>query len=128
MRFASTALLFAALAATPAFCQNSSTSFVSTTSASNGTALPVDASNASVDYVALRDNVSRQNKVLVDQLNVTRAIFKKNQELLKDAQKINASNLKLADEKKKIEAQSAELQKQRESLKSSQKPAEVASN
>jgi septal ring factor EnvC (AmiA/AmiB activator) len=126
MRLASSALLFLSLAAAPALCQNVQNTTASAPAAVK--ALPSDANNPSVDYQALREDVARQNKTLTDQLNVQKAILKKNQDLLKEAQKINAANLKLADEQKKVAAASAELEKQRQALKATQKPVEVASN
>lgn len=119
--------LLAASTAIPAICQ--SNSFASATPAgATTTTLPADASNPSVDYTALREDLSRQNKVLQDQLNVQRGILKKNQELLKEAQKLDAENKRLDAEKKKVEAQNADLEKQRQALKAAQKPLETASN
>jgi hypothetical protein len=123
MRLASSALLFVSLAAAPAFCQNIQTS---TASASTAVTLPADASNPSIDYAALKDDLARQNKTMTDQLNVQRQILKKNQDLLKEAQRINAANLKLAEEQKKIAAENVELDKQRDNLKAAQKPVETA--
>jgi hypothetical protein len=120
MRFVSSAVLFLAI---PAFCQSAP---ATPAGAPAVTTVPVDASNPSIDYAALREDVARQNKILTDQVATARAIVKKNQELLKEAQKLQAANLKLADEKKKLEAQSVELEKQRETLKSAQKPVEPA--
>jgi len=124
MRFASTALLFVSLAAAPAFCQNVQTNVASASAAVS--ALPTDATNPSINYQALREDVARQNKTLTDQLNLQKSILKKNEDLLREAQRINAANMKLAEEQKKIVAQNQELEKQRESLAASQKPAEVA--
>jgi septal ring factor EnvC (AmiA/AmiB activator) len=122
--------LLATSTAIPAICQNSftSTPASSTSSASTTAALPADGSNPSVDFAALREDVSRQNKVLQDQLNVQRGILKKNQELLKEAQKIDNDNKRLDAEKKKVAAQNADLDKQRQALKAAQKPVETASN
>ena len=89
----------------------------------SSTALPANASDASVDYAALRERLAEQNKVLTNQVTTQRAIVKKNQELLKEAQKLDASNKKLSEEKKKLETENADLEKQRMALKSSQKPA-----
>jgi hypothetical protein len=119
--------LLATSTAIPAICQNSFTS-TPASSASTTTALPTDGSNPSVDFAALREDVSRQNKVLQDQLNVQRGILKKNQELLKEAQKIDNDNKRLDAEKKKVAAQNADLDKQRQALKAAQKPVETASN
>lgn len=128
MRFLPTcAILLAVSTAIPAICQSGPNASL-TPVAATSTALPADASNPSVDYTALREDLSRQNKVLQDQLNVQRGILKKNQELLKEAQKLDAENKRLAAEKQKVEAQNADLAKQREALKASQKPLETASN
>lgn len=128
MRFLPTcALLLASSMAIPAICQ-SGPNADSAPAAVSSTALPVDASNPSIDYTALREDLSRQNKVLQDQLNVQRNILKKNQELLREAQKLDAENKRLAAEKQKVESQNADLAKQREALKASQKPLETASN
>jgi hypothetical protein len=126
MRLLSTCVfLIAASTAIPAICQSGpNTNPTSTTT----TAALSDPSNPSVDYAALREDVSRQNKVLQDQLNVQRGILKKNQELLKEAQKIDAENKRLDAEKKKVEGQNADLDKQRQALKAAQKPVETASN
>ncbi|MEO6983666.1 MAG: hypothetical protein ABI072_11215 [Edaphobacter sp.] len=119
--------LLAVSTAIPAICQSN---FVSNSaSATTATAtLPADASNPSVDYTALREDLSRQNKVLQGQLIVQRNILKKNQELLKEAQKLDTDNKRLDAEKKKVEAQNADLEKQRQALKASQRPLETASN
>ena len=58
-----------------------------------------------------------QNKTLTDQVNTQRAMVKKNQILLKEAQRLDASNKKLMEEKKKLETENADLEKQRMSLK-----------
>ena len=52
--------------------------------------------------------------------NSQRAIVKKNQELLKEAQKLDASNKKLMEEKKRLETENVDLEKQRQALKASQ--------
>ena len=128
MRFLPTCVfLLAASAAIPAICQSNFTASPAPASATT-TALPVDGSNPSVDFAALREDVTRQNEVLQDQLNVQRGILKKNQELLKEAQKIDTENKKLDAEKKKVAAQNADLDKQRQALKAAQKPLETASN
>jgi septal ring factor EnvC (AmiA/AmiB activator) len=124
MRLASAALLFVSLATAPAFCQNVQTNVASASAAV--TSLPTDAADPSINYVALKEDIAKQNKSMTDQLAVQRAILKKNQDLLKEAQRINAANLKMAEEQKKLAAESAELEKQRATLKAAQKPAEVA--
>ncbi|SNS23287.1 hypothetical protein SAMN05421770_10196 [Granulicella rosea] len=117
MRPLSACLLFLTLASVPAFGQ--------TTSAPAAAAVvPANANDPSVDYAALREDLSRQNKILTEQVATQRAIVKKNQDLLKEAQKLQAANLKLTDEKHKLEAQNADLEKQRAALKAQQKPAE----
>jgi len=118
--------LLAASAAIPAICQ--SNSFANSAPTATTSSISADGSNPSVDFAALREDVSRQNKALQDQLNVQRGILKKNQELLKEAQKIDAENKRLDAEKKKVEGQNADLDKQRQALKAAQKPVETASN
>jgi septal ring factor EnvC (AmiA/AmiB activator) len=115
MRFLPTCALLLSLSAVPAFCQSNSAA-----STNNDTALPANASDASVDYAALRQRLAEQNKVLTDQVTSQRAIVKKNQELLKEAQKLDASNKKLMEEKKKLETENVDLEKQRQALKASQ--------
>ncbi len=118
MRFLPTCALLLSLSAVPAFCQSNS--------ASNSSMLPANASDASVDYAALRSRLADQNKVLTDQVNSQRAIVKKNQELLKEAQKLDASNKRLMEEKKKLETENVDLEKQRMALKASQSPTQTA--
>jgi hypothetical protein len=120
MRFLPTCALLLSLAAVPALCQ-------SDTSANTATALPADASNPSVDYAALREGLAQKNKALLDQVNVQRGIVKKNEILLKEAQKLDASNKRLEAEKKKLEVENTTLEKQRQALKAEQKPVESAS-
>jgi flagellar motility protein MotE (MotC chaperone) len=118
--------LLAASTAIPAICQSGPNA--NPIPAATTATLSADPSNPSVDYAALREDVSRQNKVLQDQLTVQRGILKKNQELLKETQKIDNENKRLDAEKKKVEAQNADLDKQRQALKAAQKPVETASN
>src|ERR1700757_5548897 len=118
MRFLPTCALLLSLSAVPGFCQSNS--------ASNSSMLPANANDASVDYAALRSRLAEQNKVLTDQVNTQRAIVKKNQELLKEAQKLDASNKKLMEEKKKLETENVDLEKQRMALKASQSPTQTA--
>jgi hypothetical protein len=117
MRLLPTCALLLSLSAVPGFCQSSNVT------STDSTALPMNASDASVDYAALRERLAEQNKVLTNQVTTQRAIVKKNQELLKEAQRLDASNKKLSEEKKKLETENADLEKQRMALKSSQKPA-----
>ncbi len=121
MRFFSASVLALTLtAALPAFAQ-SSANIVDIPKPS--VSLPADASNTSVDYTTLREQLAQQNKSLQDQLNVQRGIVKKNSDLLKEAQKLDADNKKLEAERQKLVQQNAELEKQRQSLKAAQKPA-----
>lgn len=121
MRILPTCALLLSLSAIPGFCQGSSAA------SQTSTVLPSNANDASVDYSALRERLAAQNKVLTDQVNSQRAIVKKNQILLKEAQRLDASNKKLMDEKKKLETENADLEKQRQSLKASQSPMQTAS-
>jgi hypothetical protein len=118
MRFLPTCALLLSLSAVPAFCQSNS--------ASHSSMLPANANDSSVDYAALRSRLADQNKVLTDQVTTQRAIVKKNQELLKEAQKLDASNKKLMEEKKKLETENVDLEKQRMALKASQSPTQTA--
>ena len=108
------------LLALPAAAQNVVATRTAGTPATAAVFQPADASNPSIDYAVLREDLARQNKVLVDQVSTARAIMKKNQELLKEAQKLHSANQKLADEKKKLEAQTVDMEKQREALKAAQ--------
>jgi hypothetical protein len=115
MRFLPTCALLLSISAIPGFCQSHSTPTTDTQ-----TALPANANDASVDYAALRERLAQQNKVLTTQVTTQRAVVKKNQELLKEAQKLDASNKKLLEEKKKLETENIDLEKQRQALKASQ--------
>jgi hypothetical protein len=115
MRFLPTCALLLSISAIPGFCQSNSTPATDTQ-----TALPANANDASVDYAALRERLAQQNKVLTTQVTTQRAVVKKNQELLKEAQKLDASNKKLMEEKKKLETENIDLEKQRQALKASQ--------
>ena len=122
MRFLPTCALLLSLSAIPGFAQSNS--------AANSTtpvAMPADGNDASVDYSALRERLATQNKVLQDQVNTQRAIVKKNQVLLKEAQRLDASNKKLMEEKKKLETENVDLEKQRETLKAAQSQVQTAS-
>ena len=110
MRFARTGLLLATLSvsALPVFAQASQ-------------AAPSDnAATASVDYAALRESLSAVSKNLEGDVNTQRAILKKNQELLKEAQRLDANNKKLLAEKQRLIQQNAELEKQRAALAQAQ--------
>jgi hypothetical protein len=120
MRFVPTCALLLSLSAMPALCQSSDTANTTPT------VMPANANDASVDYSALRERLAAQNKVLTDQVNNQRSIVKKNQILLKEAQRLDASNKKLMEEKKKLETENADLEKQRQSLKASQSSVQTA--
>ena len=119
MRFLPTCALLLSLSALPGYCQSNK-------SDNTATVMPADANDASVDYAALRERLAAQNKVLQDQVNSQRAIVKKNQELLKEAQKLDVSNKKLMEEKKKLETENVDLEKQRQALKASQSQVQTA--
>ena len=123
MRFLPTCAMLLTLSAVPGLCQTSNDA---TTTTPTPTVLPANANDASVDYSALRKRLAEQNKVLQDQVNTQRAIVKKNQVLLKEAQRLDASNKKLEEEKQKLETENTDLEKQRQALKASQKPVETA--
>ncbi len=90
------------------------------------TTISANASDASVDFVALRQHLADQNKALTEQVTNQRALVKKNQELLKDAQRLDASNKKLMEEKKKLDAENVDLEKQRQALKTAQPGVQTA--
>src|SRR5271163_4424193 len=113
MRVLPTCALLLSLSALPGFSQSNK-------SDNTATVMPADANDASVNYAALRERLAEQNKVLTNQVTTQRAIVKKNQELLKEAQKLDASNKKLMEEKKKLETANVDLEKQRQTLKASQ--------
>jgi SMC interacting uncharacterized protein involved in chromosome segregation len=121
MRLLPTCALLLSLSAIPGLCQSNSAAKTNT-----DTVLPANGNDASVDYAALRERLAEQNKVLTDQVNTQRTIVKKNQELLKEAQKLDASNKKLMEEKKKLETENVDLEKQRQALKASQKLVQTA--
>jgi hypothetical protein len=73
----------------------------------------------SAEYVALRDRLADRNKQLTGEVASERALVKHNEDLLKQAQKLDASNKKMEAEKQKLSAHNVDLQKQREALKSS---------
>jgi septal ring factor EnvC (AmiA/AmiB activator) len=118
MRLIPTCALLLSLSAVPAFCQSSNPSTTSTLSA--------DANDSTTELTAMRERLAAQNKTLTDQVNTQRATVKKNQELLKEAQKLDASNKRLMEEKKRLEAQNSDLEKQRAALKASEKSSDTA--
>ena len=119
MRVLPTCALLLSLSALPGFAQSNQ-------SDNSSTVLPANANDASVDYSALRQRLADQNKTLTAQVTNQRSVVKKNQELLKEAQKLDASNKKLMEEKKKLEAENTDLEKQRQALKSSQSQIQTA--
>jgi hypothetical protein len=119
MRVLPTCALLLSLSAIPGFAQSNQ-------SDNSSTVLPANANDASVDYSALRQRLADQNKTLTAQVTNQRTVVKKNQELLKEAQKLDASNKKLLEEKKKLEAANTDLEKQRQALKSSQSQIQTA--
>jgi septal ring factor EnvC (AmiA/AmiB activator) len=119
MRVLPTCALLLSLSAIPGFAQSNQ-------SDNSSTVLPANANDASVDYSALRQRLAEQNKTLTAQVTNQRSVVKKNQELLKEAQKLDASNKKLMEEKKKLEAENTDLEKQRQALKSSQSQIQTA--
>jgi septal ring factor EnvC (AmiA/AmiB activator) len=126
MRFSAASVLALTLTAAsfPAFAQSSANSVDVPKPAIT---LPADGTSNSVDYTALREQLAQQNKSLQDQLNTQRAIVKKNTDLLKEAQKLDADNKKLEAERLKLTQQNADLEKQRAALKASQHSIETAS-
>jgi hypothetical protein len=72
------------------------------------------------EYTALREKLAARNKELTDSVNMNRATVKKNEEILKEAQKLDASNRKLEAEAQRLAARNADLQKQRDALKAAQ--------
>jgi septal ring factor EnvC (AmiA/AmiB activator) len=117
MRFLPTCALLLSLSAIPGFCQSNSAA---------NTTMPANGNDTSVDYSALRQRLADQNKTLTEQVTTQRALVKKNQELLKDAQRLDASNKKLLEEKKKLDAENVDLEKQRQALKTAQPQMQTA--
>jgi hypothetical protein len=109
MRVLHTCALFAALATVsyPALAQSTSTS-------------ATDPATASVDYQSLKEGLANQNKSLSGEVLSERAIVKRNQDLLKEAMKLDVANKKLLAEKQKLNEQNAALEKQRAALAASQ--------
>src|ERR1700679_3057272 len=106
MRVLPTCALLLSLSALPGFAQSN---------------LPTNANDSSTDYSALRQHLADQNKTLTEQVTNQRSVVKKNQELLKEAQKLDASNKKLMEEKKKLEAKHTALDKTRQARRLQQK-------
>ncbi len=75
---------------------------------------------ASTNYANLRDNLADQSTTLGNDVARQRAILKKNQELLKEAQRLDAANKKMIAEKQHMLQQNAELERQRATLAQTQ--------
>jgi hypothetical protein len=88
----------------------------------------IDPAAASVDYIALREGLSNQNKALAGDVVSQRTIVKRNQELLKEAQKLDAANKKLIAEKQHLTEENANLEKQRAALAASQSDTAAATS
>ena len=147
-------LLLAAAATIPALCQSSTKSNLvstggapaaSTTTApapanSTGTASPTAATKPAdappVMAGALRSDIARQDRVIKSQIDAQQNLLKKNQQLAKEAAKLDEKNRKLAErnkkleaknrefnaEKKTIEAQNADLARKNDAIKAAEKP------
>ncbi len=109
MSFARPCVLVAAafVMALPAVCQN-------TTTAQPETAASQMAPTGS--YSALRDSLAVQSQALSGDVMTQRAILKRNQELLKEAHRLEAANKKMEAEKQHMIQQNAELERQRAAL------------
>jgi septal ring factor EnvC (AmiA/AmiB activator) len=159
-------LLLAASATIPALCQSSTksnlvstgtataapTTTASAAPASTATASAPAASTASasptaptkpaataappVSAGALRSDIAHQDRVIKNQIDTQQALLKKNQELAKQAAKLDEKNKKLADKNKKLEAknkafndekqrneaQNADLARKHDAIKAAEKP------
>lgn len=89
-------------------------------------AMTASSNDPSVEFVSLRDRLAVMNKQLNGELASQRALVKHNQQLLKEAEKLDASNKKMTAEKQKLAAQNVDLQKQRDALKAATVPTETA--
>ena len=98
----------AAMLSAPAFAQNAP---------SQDGAAAMAASNT---YSSLRDNLADQSTTLGNDVARQRAILKKNQELLKEAQRLDAVNKKMIAERQHMLQQNAELERQRAALAQTQ--------
>lgn len=114
MSFVRTSAMFFALSAAtlPALSQTATAAAPSTAPA-NGMA-------ATNTYSALRDALADQTQVLSGDVMSQRAILRKNQELLKEAQRLEATNKRLLAEKQRMVQQNAELERQRAALAGAQ--------
>lgn len=109
MRVLHTCALLAVMStvAYPALSQSTSTS-------------AADPATASVDYQSLKEGLANQNKSLSGEVLSERSIVKRNEDLLKEAMKLDVANKKLLAEKQKLNEQNAALEKQRAALAASQ--------
>ncbi len=119
MKFArNCALIFAAtVASLPALAQN--TNVPAQINAAAAAMAP------SGSYATLRDSLATQADSLTGDVTVQRAILKKNQQLLKEAQRLDAQNKKLQAEKQRMAQQNAELERQRANLAQAQAQADA---
>ena len=108
-------LAVASSVAIPALAQNTTTAAGDVSAASMA---------PSTNYASLRDNLADRSETLTTDVNKQRAILKKNQELLKEAQRLDAMNKKMLAEKQRMLQQNAEMERQRASLASAQAAAE----
>jgi Skp family chaperone for outer membrane proteins len=137
--------LLAACAAIPAICQSSPKSDLASaagtvTPGSTTTAQPAKTVEPVVNSGVLRDDIDKQSRVIQTQIETQRNILKKNQELMKEAKKLDEKNKKVAAknkkleekakafnaEKQRVEAQNAALSKKNEDLKAAEKPIQTA--
>lgn len=120
MNFARTCALVAAASvmALPAFSQTTSTA-----STQPDTAATQMAPTGS--YSSLRDSLAVQSQSLSGDVMTQRAILKRNQELLKEAHRLEAANKKMQAEKQHMVQQNAELERQRAALAQTQGEAQA---
>ena len=85
-----------------------------------------DGHDPSAEFVALRDRLATRNKELTGELGTQRALVKHNQDLLKEAERLDANNRKMEAEKQKLSAQNADLQKHRDALSAAPANTETA--
>ena len=85
---------------------------------------------------ALRSDIAHQDRVIKNQIDTQQALLKKNQQLAKDAAKLDEKNKKLAEKNKKLEAknkafndekarneaQNADLARKHDAIKAAEKP------
>jgi flagellar motility protein MotE (MotC chaperone) len=121
MRLVSAAALFMCVAATvPTVCQQTSNSGSGAATSAATPSSSAKSSDPIPDHAALRTGLEQQNKLLEDQVEQQRTILKLNQALIKETEKLDDANKRWEDEKAKVAALNAELEKRREALKSAQ--------